>query len=309
MKSILVGLGCILYAFAIGQVNLSVDRTEIIIGDQLNATITIDAAREPLWLNRDAVWPDSIPGIEIVSGPETKTTGTTLSATWTLACFDTGYVMLPAVGLVFGSGGNRDTVWTQHIPIKVSPVAPDSMGLADIKDIYHHPFNPAYYIRYIPYLLIALALTALYWYWWKRRKRTVVETEVEIVLLPHEWAFKALDQLAEQKLWQCGEIKAHYSQLTGILREYLERRFGIHAMEQTSNEILAQLKGIQLSPTLISDTSDLLSAADLIKFAKADPGMDMHAATTERVRRFVRETIPAPVQHETDKDTVEDVDR
>ena len=107
--------------------------------------------------------------------------------------------------------------------------------------------------------------------------------------MPHEWAIKALDELAEKKLWQQGEIKEHYTELTAILREYLERRYGIHAMEQTSDEILVQLRHQHLkSESLLMDTEELISVADLIKFAKADPGMDIHAATIERVRIFVR---------------------
>jgi hypothetical protein len=107
-------------------------------------------------------------------------------------------------------------------------------------------------------------------------------------------------------LWQSGEVQEHYTLLTAILREYLERRFGIHAMEQTSDEILAQLQLKQLSEILLQDTHDLLQVADLIKFAKADPGVDMHAAAIERVRSFVQQTIPAYQQQPSDHPQIPD---
>ena len=114
----------------------------------------------------------------------------------------------------------------------------------------------------------------------------------------------------KKRLWQSGEVKEHYTLLTGILREYLERRYGVNALEQTTDEILQQLSYLQLSDDLITDTEQLLSVADLIKFAKADPGVDIHAATIERVRRFVRETmmpdIPeVPANQNTPDETVE----
>ena len=91
------------------------------------------------------------------------------------------------------------------------------------------------------------------------------------------------------------------------MREYLERRFAIHAREQTSDEILVQLRKQHLSNPLLADTEELLSVADLIKFAKADPGMDIHAATIERVRKFVIETIPA-FQQDTTSEVKEEGD-
>jgi hypothetical protein len=288
------------------QAIMSVDRTEITIGDQVKATLSMDAALEKSWRNADGVWPDSIPGIEIISGPERNSSGANLAATWTLAFFDTGYVMIPAVPVVIQ--GATDTLFTNRIPIHVKAVEPDSTGLIDIRDIYHHPFDPSYYIRYIPIALVILLGIIVLWYWWKRRTKAVPPAVQEIHLEPHEWAFKALQELADRKLWQHGEVKEHYTLLTAILREYLERRFAIHALEQTSDEILQQLHQRQLSRTLLADTEELLSIADLIKFAKADPGMDVHAVTIERVRRFIKETMPAAATIEPSKSENQDVD-
>lgn len=92
------------------------------------------------------------------------------------------------------------------------------------------------------------------------------------------------------RLWQKGEVKEHYSLLTGILRGYLERRFKIHALEQTSDEIIAQLSTLHLNEGTLHDTKSLLSIADLIKFAKADPGVDIHEDAIERVKTFIKET-------------------
>jgi hypothetical protein len=121
--------------------------------------------------------------------------------------------------------------------------------------------------------------------------------EPEVIIpepLPHEWAFRALDELEKKRLWQSGEIKEHYTLLTAILRGYLERRYSINALEQTSDEIILQLRQQSLSNDLLDDTAELLSVSDLIKFAKGNPGADIHTTTIQRVRKFVQETLFIP---------------
>jgi hypothetical protein len=162
-------------------------------------------------------------------------------------------------------------------------------------------------LKYWPHAIgFLLVLLALYLFIKKQKHQQIKPEHIPRPALPHEWAENALLELAERKLWQSGEVKEHYTLLTAILREYLERRFGIHAMEQTSDEILAQLQLKQLSEILLQDTHDLLQVADLIKFAKADPGVDMHAAAIERVRSFVQQTIPAYQQQPSDHPQIPD---
>lgn len=281
---------------ATGQTVMTVDKTEAYIGDQLKATITTNLADGREWRNMNEVWPDSMAGLEIVSGPEIDSGNpASTRATWLVSVFDTGYVRIPAVPVVVRQGNQLDTFFTTEIPILVKPVEPDSTGLVPIKDIIRQPFSLLYYKKYIPHVLIILALLAAIFYWWKRRNRKVEEPEIILPeLLPHEWALSALDELENKRLWQGGEVKEHYSLLTAILRDYLERRYKINALEQTSDEIIAQLRQQQLSTTLLDDTAELLSVSDLIKFAKADPGMDIHAETINRVRAFVKETLFIP---------------
>lgn len=286
------------------QATLSADKTEIRIGDQVKATILLNLGNGKELMNPDRIWPDSMKGIVVVDGPSwNRDNPESTTATWSVALFDTGVVNIPSLPLVIQQGEMTDTLFTNTFAVKVMPVEPDSTGLSDIKDIHEQPFNPGYYKKYIPHVIGFFLFIAALLFWLRQRKSKRVVPEIAAIpLLPHEWAAKALEELAERKLWQRGEIKEHYTYLTDILREYLERRFAIHAREQTSDEILVQLRSQHLSNSLLTDTEELLSVADLIKFAKADPGMDIHAATIERVRKFVIETIPAFQQ-----DTVDEV--
>jgi len=292
MRLRLLVICMLIYAWSMGQVQMTVDRTTISIGDQVKATLELFSSMNGQWINKQTIWPDSMKGIEVVSGPDTTAPNTGgLEATWALAFFDTGYVRIPRLPVALRHNGILDTFYTEEIPILVLSVQPDSSGLLAIKDIYEQPFSLLFYKRYIPHALIILLVIGAFWYWMRKGKQ---KQEVPVYVppppAPHEWAYAALDELAARRLWQDGDVKEHYSLLTGILRGYLERRFGIHALEQTSEEINAQLQTLQLSQRTLQDTADLLSIADLIKFAKADPGIDLHAQAIERVRTFVKET-------------------
>ncbi len=296
MKYIALIIAIHLYICGSGQASLTVDRMQATIGDQIKATIKANINNGREWINFKEIWPDSAKQFEVVSGPEvTHDDPASMSVTWTIALFDTGWVRIPSLPVVIKYQDQIDTLYTNDVPIQVNPVEPDSTGLIPIKDIYKQPFSIAYYKKYIPHLIVvALILFGLIYWWRHRKKNEVVPEKVMIEPTPHEWAFKALNDLESQRLWQSGDVKEHYSLLTSILREYLERRYGIRALEQTSDEILDQLRLQRLSLSLLEDTQQLLSVADLIKFAKADPGIDIHAATIERVRSFVKQTMLLP---------------
>ena len=294
MRGFLLILFWALPLFVFGQATLTVDRSEMVIGDQFTAMITTDLSNGRELINAHKLWPDSLESIEVVSGPMwNRTNPAAAVASWKVSVFDTGWIRIPSLSLVVKNGNRFDTLLTNDIPLKVHPVLPDSLGLRDIKGIYEEPFNPAYYKRYIPHVLGVVLLLAALWYWNKRRNSSEAAVEeAQPPPLPDVWAFEALSSLEQKKLWQEGEVKAHYTELTGILREYLERRYNIHAMEQTSDEIILQLEKLKLDRELLQDTEQLLSVADLIKFAKADPGENIHADTIRRVHVFVDQTTP-----------------
>jgi hypothetical protein len=78
-------------------------------------------------------------------------------------------------------------------------------------------------------------------------------------------------------LWQKGEVKSYYSELTDIARTYIEEEINIPAMESTTSELIVNLrntakqKKLKLSQETLQNLEKVLKQADLVKFAKVKP--------------------------------------
>src|SRR6188768_347060 len=145
MKGIFVALISLLSFAGFGQPTMFVDKTLVKIGDQVRATIKTDVTGGREWTNINEVWPDSLTGVEVVSGPIIDSQNPlSFQVSWMVSIFDTGWVKLPPLPVVILSNGKTDTFFTNDVPINVLKVEPDSAGLADLKEIYFEPFSPGY---------------------------------------------------------------------------------------------------------------------------------------------------------------------
>jgi hypothetical protein len=126
----------------------------------------------------------------------------------------------------------------------------------------------------------------------RRRRRTATAPPPPPPRPAHELALEQLQQLRGAGLWQRGEIKAFHSQLSHIVREYLEGRFAIPALESTTDEILAALRRTDLAEEWRLRLRQMLQTADLVKFAKAVPPENVHEEQLGQAVDFVTATKP-----------------
>ncbi len=122
--------------------------------------------------------------------------------------------------------------------------------------------------------LAALAAIAVSWIYYNRRNKEKMEVIIEpeiIVIPPYKVASKKLLLLDESKLWQKGQLKEYHSEISYILREYLEGELGISALENTTREIIQSLQKYAYSNELLEKIRVSLSLTDLVKFAKQKP--------------------------------------
>ena len=88
---------------------------------------------------------------------------------------------------------------------------------------------------------------------------------------PHVTALQNLENIRNQKLWQEGKYKEYHTLISDTLRMYLEGRYGITAMELTSDEILKVMKSQVIDPVSKEKLKQILVLADYVKFAKVVP--------------------------------------
>jgi hypothetical protein len=108
---------------------------------------------------------------------------------------------------------------------------------------------------------------------------------------PHEEAINHLEELRLKKLWQNDRLKEYHSELTDIIRYYIERRFEFQAMEMVSSEIMDRLEGeTQVNDQVKTKLQATLELADLVKFAKSGATAIENDTSWNNCVDFVNET-------------------
>ncbi|MGC6470771.1 MAG: hypothetical protein ACON4E_05835 [Flavobacteriales bacterium] len=242
------------------QFTVEIDKDSILIGDQLKFVLSGS-------LNDSfPTFKDSIGSAEIMA-VKSDSFEHKITQTYTLTIWNEGTFYIPS--------NVDERFYIDSLAVVVNSIEfPDSVNLSEIqiRDIKPPLHTPITFEEIWPYLLVVL-LIALIIYGimkWLRSKEKVTPLEnIEIQkMLPHEIALNKLEQLHALKLWQKGNIKDYYSQLSEIVRFYIEDGLGTAAMEMPTKDIIERLnqKGID-TKTL----HNLLNRSDLAKFAKAKP--------------------------------------
>ncbi len=190
-----------------------------------------------------------------------------------LTQFDSGHYMIPKIPVLI----NGKPVFSDSIKVEVNDVKVDTLKqkMYDIKGIATAESNSNWWI----YLLILLAIAGVCYlvYWFIKRRQRQPKQEEIVFKSPIEKATTLLQQLESKELWQKGEIKHYYSELTDIARNYIEEEIHIPAMESTTSELIeglrkaAKQKKLKLSNETVENLEKVLKQADLVKFAKVKP--------------------------------------
>ena len=208
-----------------------------------------------------------------------------------LTSFDSGYYFIPALSINYTKNGRNISRSTNQLALSVNtlPVVQE-LEIAPIKDIIREPVN---LMDFLPFLLFLLAIggAILAFYFYRKKQQAKVAPPPPPIFIPaHEIALKQLRELKEAKLWQQGQIKEYQSKLTYTVREYLENRFEIQALEQTSDEILRSMKKNNIDESYRTNLREMFTMADLVKFAKAEPPADANDQLMAYAENFVRKT-------------------
>ena len=191
-----------------------------------------------------------------------------------LTQFDSGKYTIPRIPVMI----NGKVSFSDSIKVEVNEVKVDTLKqkMYDIKDITQVESPMGTWWIYV-LIAILIAVAGFFLYKFIKKSQTKEKVEVIVYKTPIEKATTLLQQLESKELWQKGEIKHYYSELTDIARNYIEEEIHIPAMESTTSELIeglrraAKQKKLKLSNETVENLEKVLKQADLVKFAKVKP--------------------------------------
>tara|TARA_R110002049_G_scaffold80402_4_gene204467 strand:- start:559 stop:1479 length:921 start_codon:yes stop_codon:yes gene_type:complete len=252
------------------MVKAEIDTTNIRIGEQFQLKISVDETQNVI------IPKIKLKGLEVVDSTRIDTIKNSLIRRYILTGFDSGAFYIPQQQIFV----KNQAFLTDSLLVNVATVAIDTTKVKKfpIKSIKDEPFTFDDFKIYIYIALAVLAIIAFWIYWFVIRKRKEEEEAPTYrTLPPYEEAILRLSELDEKLLWQNNKVKEYYSELTEIVRGYIERELKVPALENTTDEVLEMIKDFKKTETIdtsketIDKLKDLLREADLVKFAKSKP--------------------------------------
>ncbi len=312
-------------------VSAKVDPSEIKIGQQ--AVLSLQAIAP---VGERVTFPvfqgKLVEGIEVLGmlKPDTTTAHgvMTISQKYIITSFDSTLYNITYIAILAG----KDTLKTNGFGLKVKSVDLSSptkeylaqikgksepldfvkLKLHDIKDVLSAPFVWTDFIIYFLWALLIVLLLALLvaaYILYKRKKEKGYYFRPKVVLPPHILAMQALDEIRSKKIWQQGLEKEYFTELTDILREYIENRYGVSSFEKTSDEILSSLKLVTDTESPLDGLKQILKLADLVKFAKYKPLPDENDLSLMNAYLYINQTkieeVAAPEDSEANEGETE----
>jgi hypothetical protein len=250
-----------------------VDSSHFVVGDPIHVHLLVRTQRG---VSVRPLMGDSLDGFTVLGRPALKqSSDTTVDGSFVVARYDSGDAIVPPVSFSISRGGVADStiIASNPVSLTVSTVAVDTTkDFRDLKPVVDIPLT---WGEILEYALIGLAVAAVAffaWRYWKKRKlKRGQVAEVKPLRPAHVIAFEQLAQLKDKKLWQQGMVKEFYSEVTEIFRRYLENRYSMMAMEETTDEIMGGLRSLRFPDVMFGTAEKVLRRADLVKFAKYLP--------------------------------------
>jgi hypothetical protein len=294
----------------------TLDRDTILLGDQIHLNLELEQNIGPK-IQFPQI-PDSIgKSIEVLQRTPIDTIKMEgrrimLRQDFLITAFDSGPHPIPPVWFKLKYDQLTDSVHTNGLSLFVQvPKVDLKKGPADIKKPFDAPVTLKEIAPWLFGAILILAIIFLLIYSIRRRKKKLplFQKAPKPKEPPYRVALRKLDEIKEQKLWQHDHVKEYYSRITDTLREYLEGRFDVTAMEKTTDEIMVALKydAVKLDDKSYQQLKEILELADLVKFAKFIPVEDDNQMTLANAYFFVNQTkVEEKTSAEEDEENDED---
>ncbi|MCR9263745.1 MAG: BatD family protein [Flavobacteriaceae bacterium] len=286
------------------KISTDVDTLSIKIGEQIKYTITVETDSTNVVHFPEGQTFSPLETVEAIIGDTIKNNNRViLQRIYALTQFDSGAYTIPPQRIAI----NEQPFFTDSFNIKVADVAVDTtkQKMYDIKPLMQVERSNAELWKTLLWVLLGLLIVGGLVYWFFLRKKPLTEEEKVALLPPYDRALLELKNLENSRYLIQDEYKKYYSELTDIVRLYLEDEVHVSAMESTTAQLMTKLEmlkdagELKLDDETLRQFQNILQTADLVKFAKSKP------ATAEQDRKIVEQIVvkthdalPEPTEEE-----------
>ncbi len=288
------------------KVSSEIDTTSIKIGEQIQYKITVETDSTNIVHFPEGQTFSPLETVEaLLTDTITESNRVKLQRIYALTQFDSGSYTIPPQRIAI----NEQPFFTDSFQIKVADVVVDTtkQKMYDIKPLIQVDRSYAKLWWAILWIGLALLIIGGLVYWFFLRKKPLTEEEKEALLPPYDRALLELKRLENSRYLIQDEYKKYYSELTDIVRSYLEEDVQVTALESTTDQLITKLEllkdsgELQLEDETIKQFQQILRTADLVKFARSKPS----TSTAEQDRKLVEEIVekthealPEPTEEE-----------
>lgn len=292
--------------FSFAQVTSYIDSTSIKIGEQITYKIEVetDTTNAVIFPEGQTFMP-----LEMIESYQPDTTKYDakhkLIKKYGLTQFDSGKYVIPKQKIIIAG----KTFATDSMLVEVNDIVLDTtkQKLYDIKPMMDVKKPSSNWWLWLLLIIAIAAIIGFLVYWFLWRKKPLTEEEKIAQLPPYDRAKLALKQLDDTKYLERAEIKEYYSELTFIIRKYLDEKVYDKALESTTDQLIDRLNllqegnQIELSKEDIKNIEAILKRADLVKFAKSAPDIELAKLDRQTVDTEidqVKEALPEPSEED-----------
>ena len=292
----------LIFLFVSGMVlgqgaKLAIDSSQMLIGSQNTLRVELSLGEQIQWKNYKQEEGLLQEGIEIISISDIDTSFESSLPVYSqeliITSFDTGYYVIEP--FKFPLMNSEDTVVSNPVLLRVNyPSLQISEGekveLADIKDQMDRPFHWKELLQYWWILAVVILVFVAFFLWkqWQSKPRDE-KVKPKVIIPADVIAMQKLESLENREAWLKMEVKTFISELSYILREYIENRYAILALEKTTVEIRTEIIAVA-SKDEVQELESLLESLDMAKYAKTAYSSEENKDFLQGIKKWVNQT-------------------
>ena len=279
----------------------SVDRSEILIGEQMKLSVEATFTNDDYTVDWP-VLPDSFEHFEVVDKSKIDSVYaegklSAIKQIFTITSFDSGKWIVPSLKINIAPVGKAASavLYTDSFPVTVSfSVSDTTSQLRDIKPIREvKPENLLWY-WVVGAILLLVLIGLIIWYFNKNKKKPAEIFKTK--LSPYDEAMEELQGLKKINLYNPESLRIFHTKLTDIFKRYLSRKTNQLHLNKTTGDILVLLNETGLQKTEVSKAAYSLRCSDAVKFAKYQPDNNESNECLQSIKQVIDATEKLTVQ-------------